>query len=85
MAISRYNPLGTYRLTLTPRGENLTFELSLITENGVLNATGHGVVGVSSAQFNARLSADREHVAMNRLLELIGQKRVDGDQVFVEL
>lgn len=85
LAISRYNPLGTYRLLLQPQETRLVFDLNLITEYGVLNATGRGAVGVYGAQFKARLSADRDHAAMNRLLEFIGQKRIEDNQIVVDL
>lgn len=82
--LSPIKPLGAYVLAADWQGNRA--EMSLSTKSGPLMLSGSGTINRGRFQFSGRAqAAPGEEERLGNLLNLLGQRRRDGDQDYIAL
>lgn len=82
--LSFIRPIGAYQIELDWKGQQAN--LSLTTINGPLLLSGSGLLQNGRLQFSGRASAAAgQEEALANMLNLLGQRRKEGDHTFIAL
>ncbi|MCG2585863.1 type II secretion system protein N [Massilia sp. TS11] len=82
--LSPLRPLGSYALSMDWRGQQAALDLR--TLRGALVLNGNGVLANGRLTFSGRAQAARGYEeALAGLLNLLGQRRVEGDNTYIAL
>ena len=82
--LSPVRPLGSYKMSFDLRGTNA--DVNLITESGPMMLSGKGALNDGHFQFSGKAWAQDGHeTKLANLLNLLGQRRKDGDKDVIAL
>ncbi|MFZ6686153.1 type II secretion system protein N [Undibacterium sp. SXout11W] len=82
--LSPVRPLGSYKMAFDLQGTNA--EINLVTETGPMMLSGSGTVNAGHFQFSGKAWAQEgQEAKLANLLNLLGQRRKDGDKDVIAL